>query len=298
MDLTSSYSNAANFSARDRQNRSVRSKKFAESLLVLAECGCKNSSSDPSDKVSLEHAFTLIELVVVVAIMSLLIAFLAFNPNIFPYWREEGFLRRLTETLTYLHHQSMADQQFYQVEFSFGDREMTDSFKVGVMAPASATGAGSGFGSSLPTFGSGGSSSGRGSGAQAASAAAVAAAAATGGGMLTHELAARQFPVLGSDFEFAPPPNIPSLADPVEFPPGVKLRAIRTMRGKSSALKEGKAQVLFSPRGFSEFAVLHIELSGGQKVTVLVNPFTGEVETFRGDEFKEFEWSYGSGEFS
>jgi hypothetical protein len=63
------------------------------------------------------------------------------------------------------------------------------------------------------------------------------------------------------------------------------------MRGLKPASEGGTAYMLFSPRGFSEFSVIHIVLSNGAPVTILVNPFTGGTEIYR--EYKDFKWTYG-----
>jgi hypothetical protein len=85
-----------------------------------------------------------------------------------------------------------------------------------------------------------------------------------------------------------PPPLFPSLAKPVPFPEGVTLTDVRTMRGMKT---EGTPYVHFSPRGFSEFCVIHLRLQNGSELTILVNPFTGLTEIYR--EYKDFEWTYG-----
>ena len=109
-------------------------------------------------------------------------------------------------------------------------------------------------------------------------------------GNLSLELAAFLSPSSGATQTMIPPPSFPSLAEPVTLPQGVEFDDIKTMRGKHLAGEGGLAAILFSPRGFSEFSVIHL-LIGGEPVTILVNPFTGLTETYY--EYKEFEWTYG-----
>ena len=55
--------------------------------------------------------------------------------------------------------------------------------------------------------------------------------------------------------------------------------------------RPGLAYIRFSPRGFSEFAVIHLRTAAGKEITILINPFTGEAQIIR--EYKDFEWTYG-----
>jgi hypothetical protein len=88
----------------------------------------------------------------------------------------------------------------------------------------------------------------------------------------------------------APPPDFPSLAEEQYFPPGTTLTDVRTLRGVQTPV-DGEAYILYSPRGFSEFSVIHLQLSNGEVVTILVNPWTGNPEIYRG--YRDFEWTYG-----
>ena len=217
----------------------------------------------PSLRQSCRTGFTLIELCIVLAIVATMFYIVRLNPTLSGYWREEGFLRRLSQTLTFLHYQAVSDQAFYQVEFSFGDRG-PDSFKVGVLKPE-----GDDANEAVKQISS-------------------------GAGALSLELAQMLHPALGEGQTFIPPPNMPSLGEKVEFPATIRLRSIRTMRGKESDGRPIKEYALFSPRGFSEFLVLNLEIDRGEKVTMLVNPFTGETEVYRGEaEFRDFQWTYG-----
>ncbi len=209
-------------------------------------------------KTSIRRArgFTLIELVIVLGVIGALMMVVGVRTNTFGFWRDESFVRKLNETIVFLHHQAVTDQAFYQIEFDL----VKNQYKVGVIRPDQDVD------ESLQDL-------------------------ASGVGNLSLELAAFLNPSIGEAQTIIPPPSFPSLADPVDLPPGVKFTEIRTMRGVVGPTKSNLAFVLFSPRGFSEFAVVHLELSNGSPITILVNPFTGVTETFRA--YKDFEWSYG-----
>lgn len=203
-----------------------------------------------------DRGFTLIELVLVMFIIGLILTFVGVRQGTFTFWKEEAFVRKLSETIEFLHYQAVSDQAFYRLELDFGKNQ----YRVGVMK------ADTGADESLKEE------------AQTA-------------GTLSLELASFLNPSLGEDQTMIPPPSFPSLAEPENFPPGVYLEDVRTMRGKQAKAEASVAYVMFSPRGFSEFAVLHFRLSNEAPVTILVNPFTGSTSIYR--DYKEFEWSYG-----
>jgi len=205
-----------------------------------------------------KRGFTLIELAIVITVIGVAMALVGIRLGTFTFWREEGFIRRLSETITFLHHQAVVDQAFYILEFNL-DREKA-AYRVGVINPA-------------------------------VEADAELMRLASDAGNLTLELAAFLSPALSRASSIIPPPSMPSLADETPFPADTYIEDVRTMRGKQLAADGGKAYVLFSPRGFSEFAVLHLRLSRGKPVTILVNPFTGLSEIYR--EYRDFEWTYG-----
>ena len=174
----------------------------------------------------------------------------------FTFWREEAILRRLPETIEFLHHQAITDQAFYRLEFNFKD----NNYSIGVIRPDSDVA------QDLAAIGS-------------------------DAGTLTLELAAFLSPAIGGSSTLIPPPNFPSLADPVPLPGDMRFEDVRTMRGKYTSAEADSAYMLFSPRGFSEFAVVHLRLSNNSPVTILVNPFTGLTTMYR--DYRDFEWTYG-----
>lgn len=202
---------------------------------------------------------TLIELVAVLALIGVLTTFATWRMGNFDYWKEESFIRKFSETIIFLHHQAIFDQMFYALELDFEDKEHP-KYKVGVFNPMPAT------------------------------TAAGAPAPAIAGGNLSNSLADHLSPSIGVDQTFSPSPTFPSLANAVEFPSGMYIEDIRTTKGKQRGTEGGKAYVMFSPRGFSDFAVFHLRTSKEAPITILVNPFTGNTEILR--EYKDFKWTY------
>lgn len=205
-----------------------------------------------------EHGFTLIELVVVIIILGVTSTLLTMNLGTFAYWKEEGFLRRLTETIVFLHRQAVVDQAFYRLEFNLKQ----STYRVGAIRPEDDTQSTAGL-----------------------------AALAQEAGNLTLELADFLNPSPGSASTLIPPPSFPSLFEPEQLPNGVSLLDLKTARGKENGETAEKLYITFSPRGFSEFAVVHLRMSRGAQVTILVNPFTGLATIYR--DYRDFEWTYG-----
>lgn len=199
------------------------------------------------------RAFTLIELTIVLVIIGVITALAVVRTGSLAYWKEENFLRKLSETIVFLHYQAVVDQAFYRIEFDFEHQ----SYRVGILKVEDADEQ-----SELADL--------------------------SDIGNVSLELAAYLNPSLGTIQTFIPPPSLPSLIEPVPLPEGSRIRDIHTMRGKEMS---GKPYVLFSPRGFSEFSVIHLVQSSGAILTILINPFTGNTDIIRGD--KDFEWSYG-----
>lgn len=202
------------------------------------------------------RAFTLIELVVVIAILGIVMTVVGIRLGVFSYWNEETFIRRLSETMVFLHHQAIADQSFYQLEFDFEK----NTYRIGVLR------ADDDLNTDLQDI-------------------------AEDAGVITLELAAYLNPSVGQDFTLIPPPGFPSLAEPFKFPPDMFIERLRTVRGITERGEGSVDYIRFSPRGFSEFAVIHLGIGGSGQRTILVNPFTGDTEIFQG--FKDFEWTYG-----
>lgn len=203
-----------------------------------------------------QRAFTFIELIVVILIAGLLFTLLGFKTGSFTFWREEGFIRRFAETIQFLHNESISDQATYLMEID----PMKNQFRIGVLKD------GNNY--------------------------AGLAALSSNVGTLSLELAAVLNPPYVDATTLIPPPSFPSLFEIQQLPGGMVIKQIRTMRGITEP--NDKAYISFSPRGFSEFAVIQMTQSGGGPVTFVVNPFTGVVDILR--EYKDFEWTYGKQE--
>ena len=200
--------------------------------------------------------FTLIELMVVIVVIGVVGGVFASRMGTFRYWQQEEFLRKLSDTLIFLHHQAVTDQVFYQIEFDLDENLYT-------------------IGAIPTTF----------------LASEELQQQVADAGTLSLELAAFLNPSVGETYAVIPPPSYPSLAEPVLLPGDTYINDVRTMRGLRTRAQGGKAYILFSPRGFSEFGVIHLRFWGEADVTVLINPFTGLTEIYR--EYKDFEWTYG-----
>lgn len=198
---------------------------------------------------------TLIEIVVVLMLVGALLLLAGQSLGTFTYWKEEGTIRSLSELISFLHRQAVVDQTYYRLELNFEK----DEYRVWTVLPDP----------DLPQN---------------------LAAYGADVGNLTRELASFLSPAMSDAQSLSPPQTFPSLADAVQLPPGMHFRDVRTMAGKKEAAQGGSAYVTFSPRGFSEFAVIHLLQSAGSVITILVNPFTGNTEVFNAD--KDFQWTY------
>ncbi len=207
-------------------------------------------------KRTFQSAFTLIELVIVFLLISITIAVLIIRTGTYSYWRQESFIRQLSDTLVFLHHQAISDQAFYRIEFDL-EKQI---YSVGAIRPEYDF-------SNIQNID-------------------------FDAGVLTLELASILSPSLGDGSTLIPPPSFPSLAKPVELPPELLITDIKTASGKFTSEDEEKPSISFSPRGFSQFAVIHMETAEEKPVTILVNPFSGNTTIYR--EYKEFEWTYGN----
>ena len=199
---------------------------------------------------------TLIELLVTVTIIAATFVLIGSRLGVANFWKEEGFLRKFRETITFLYQQAVVDQVYYQLQVDFEKQEY-QIFAVKAEGEEQSD--------DVPVQ--------------------------EDVGYLTQELAAILSPAIGSSYTLIAPPSFPSLGEAVQFPGELKLTSIKTARGNFDARETDKAYILFSPRGFSEFAVIHFDQGSEGKVTILINPFVGSTEIFRED--RDFDWTYG-----
>jgi prepilin-type N-terminal cleavage/methylation domain-containing protein len=202
-----------------------------------------------------ERAFTLIELVLVITIMGLMIGIFSVRLSDINFWKEEAALRKLRDLVVYLNNAAVMDQSFYRLEFDLENRQ----YRVGVIKNVS-TIMQNQSGANLPP--------------------------------LQLELSAMLSPDMGDESTLIPPPSMPSLAEPTTLPGQMEFLDVMTPRGKVAAGdKRENPSLIFSPRGTSEFGVIHVALGPGHPVTLLVNPWTGMAEVYR--EYKDFKWNLG-----
>jgi prepilin-type N-terminal cleavage/methylation domain-containing protein len=216
---------------------------------------CKNLGARAQRAATAAAGFTLLELVLVIVIVGLTIGVSVVRLDSFSFWKEQAALRKLSELIVFLNNQAIMDQAFYRLEF---DLEK-NSYRVGVMRAEDPIGR-IATGANLPP--------------------------------LELELAALLSPSLDGDVTMIPPPSFPSLAEPTELPPSLIFEDIVTPRGTVGFEDDVEnPYLLFSPRGSSEFGVLHLATKDAGQITILVNPWTGLAEVYRGRQ--EFEWTLG-----
>ncbi|MCB0334498.1 MAG: type II secretion system protein [Bdellovibrionales bacterium] len=203
-----------------------------------------------------EKGFTLVELVVVIMIMGILSVLIFQRSDTVEYWKQQGVIRDLSETIKFLHHQAVADQNFYRLEIDFNK----NAYRAGMISTESRDD------DKLLELGQ-------------------------DVGNLSLELAAFLNPSMGKTHYMIEPPEYPSLFEWKPLLPDMSFTDVRTSRGIKNASQGGSAYIHFSPRGFSEFAVIHLSLIHDAPLTLLVNPFTGLTKIYK--ERKDFEWTYG-----
>ncbi len=202
-----------------------------------------------------ERAFTLIELVLVITIMGLMIGIFSVRLSDINFWKEEAALRKLRDLVVYLNNAAVMDQSFYRLEFDVENRQ----YRVGVIKNDSSI-IQNQSGANIP--------------------------------LLRLELSAMLSPDMGDESTLIPPPSMPSLAEPTTLPGQMEFLDVMTPRGKvTTGDKRENPYLIFSPRGTSEFGVIHVALGPGHPVTILVNPWTGMAEVYR--EYKDFQWNLG-----
>lgn len=208
------------------------------------------------DKLSKDQrGFTLLELVLVIVIIGLAAGLFVVRLGVLDFWKERTALRKLSETIVLLNNQAVMDQAFYRMEFDLEKNQ----YAVGVMRPED-TVTQTSMPINLPP--------------------------------LQLELAALLSPNVADGSTMIPPPTMPSLAQPLQLPGRMVFMDIVTPRGKVTRNDNREnPSLMFSPRGFSEFGVIHISLGENSAITILVNPWTGLAEVY--PEYKEFKWTLG-----
>jgi prepilin-type N-terminal cleavage/methylation domain-containing protein len=210
---------------------------------------------DDRHSASAQAGFTLIELVLVVLIVGLAVGLLSVRMGAVDFWKEQSSIRKLTETIMLLNNQAVMDQAFYRMEFDLENNQ----YRVGVLRPEDAL-TSSASSINLPP--------------------------------LVLELSTLISPSIADGSTMIPPPSIPSLAEPTKLGGRLVILDVVTPRGKITRDDDrDNPFLLFSPRGFSEFGVIHLSLGGNAAMTIMANPWTGMADVYR--EYKEFQWTLG-----
>ena len=180
----------------------------------------------------------------------------------YDHWKQEAAIKEFRDLLFFLHHQAIIDQSFYKIEI---DLEK-NAYRVGLLKPESQVNE------------------------------SINAISNAGVGTLTLELNDFMNPILGDEQTLIPPPSYPSLFEPVKLPDTLTFEAIKTNRAEWFREDGEIADILISPKGYSEFAVIKFarrnqnddENSNGQIVSFLINPYTGYVDSYANE--RDFEW--------
>ena len=88
--------------------------------------------------------------------------------------------------------------------------------------------------------------------------------------------------------QLARPSELKSLAKPKELTDGL---SFQDMRVEENETDSGRAFIRLSPRGSSQFAVVHFLVEEEANFTVMMNPSTGKVSIKEG--YEDFKWTYG-----
>lgn len=222
---------------------------------IPLRCRCKG---DPvGHQAAASRGFTLIEIVIVFGILGVLTLFIGRSTGSFQFWRDESFLRILRERIEFLHYRAVSDQLYYQMEISL----KSNRYRIGVLREEGDVNRN------------------------------VQVSSEENLGELSVELATYLNPSLANGGTLIPPPSFPSLAEWVALPMGSQIDAVRTRQRQVDRNTKQSVFLVFYPRGFSEFAVIHLTLASRGPVTLVVNPFTGLTQFYPGH--RDFRWTYG-----
>ncbi|MGI6680988.1 MAG: type II secretion system protein [Bdellovibrionota bacterium] len=262
-----------------------------------------------------QKAFTLIELAIVLLLMASLFALVGNRTGTANRFKEEGCIRQIRETISFLYNQAIADQSEYVLNFNITD-EGNFSYNVGVFNSAlnstsdttvsdenlNDTLANTNTTNDLRDFYY----------KQIAYPREIKRdttkkskytpkgdykAKGFYGTRKKREKKEREKERVGEREEgitegrsFLPAPNFPSLSELKDAPSFLKIKDIMIFDTKYTPQDLESAQIVFSPKGFTDFSVIHLYNDRGGEYTLLINPFTGFTELY--NEYKDFEWTF------
>ncbi len=241
-------------------------------------------------KLKKQTAFTLVELVIVLVIMASLFALVGNRTGTANRIREESFIRQLREVISFLYNQSIADQSEYVLNFNI-TKEGNFSYNVG-------------------TFNSGNNEQAEQYDLRNFYYQQISYPKEVKRDMQRNNKYAPKGKYKAKGFygtrkereereqqeemeegrSFSPAPNFPSLAEEKTAPDFLKIKDIVVFDTKYTPQDIESTQIIFSPKGFVDFSVIHLYNDRGKEYTLQVNPFTGITERY--DEYKDFEWTF------
>jgi prepilin-type N-terminal cleavage/methylation domain-containing protein len=214
-----------------------------------------------------QRAFTLLELLLVIVLVGAIVSMFAMRLGIFSRIGEDKAIAQLTQELEFLHTHAKRYFHFYQLELNLSNSswytgELRNNDQLITSSRSNYSNVSNTPSPILgdPTV-----------------------------GILSNELAEFTNPPLNSIHDIGPPSELPSLYQPRFLSVSTKIIDVVTPRGKINASSGVNPYIVFSPRGFTEFCVIHLEKSDNTSVTLVVNPFTGIVTRY--NEYREFEWT-------
>ncbi len=241
-----------------------------------------------------QKAFTLIELAMVLLIMAGLFLLVGDKSGTAIRLREEGFIRNLRETISFLYNQSIADQTEYVLNIAIAE-DGTFSYNVGTMGSGNKGDIMSSGSSDLRTAYYQGIAYPKEPEQDVKKKSKYAAKGdytAKGFYGTRKEREQKEAEEETEDGKaFRPAQNFPSLATPNLAPNNFKIKDILILENEYTPEDADSVQIVFSPKGFVDFSVIHFFDDRKGEYTLLINPFTGFTEFY--NEYKEFEWAFG-----
>lgn len=241
-----------------------------------------------------QNAFTLIELAIVLTIMAGMFLLVGNKSGTATRLREDGYIRNLRETISFLYNQAIADQTEYVLNFDIAE-DGTFSHNVGTFNTSINNVDELGVQEDLRTYyyqkiaypkeverdtTKKSKYSAKGD---------YKAKGFYGTRKEREKKEAEEESEEGKVFR--PSPNFPSLAEPNLAPSTFKIKDIVILDDKYTPQDVESMQIVFSPKGFVDFSVIHFLNDREKEYSLLINPFTGFTELY--DEYKDFEWTFG-----